>query len=231
MKIRWIGQSGYIIRSRYAEIVIDPYLSNVVNKVADRPRMVEAPIKPEDIQADVIVCTHHHLDHMDPDAINLMARNQFFATTSSGAKVLKDMGFVCVKSMQIGECIQVNDVEIQAVYAAHTVDAFGVILRAEGKVLYFSGDTLFDEKIYEIASYKPDVTFICINGKLGNMNVDEAVLTAKHIGAKRNVPNHYGMFASNTEDPEKFTKQMHNGFIMEFNVEYDIDELVLKEEV
>lgn len=47
MKIRWIGQSGYVIRTDTTEIVIDPYLSDVVNRVANRPRLVEAPLKPE----------------------------------------------------------------------------------------------------------------------------------------------------------------------------------------
>ena len=54
------------------------------------------------------------------------------------------------------------------------------------------------------------------------MNVAEAVITAKKIGAKVNVPNHYGMFASNTEDPELFTDQMDNGLIMELGKEYSL---------
>ena len=33
------------------------------------------------------------------------------------------------------------------------------------------------------------------------MNVDEALITAKRIGAKINIPNHYDMFASNSENP------------------------------
>ena len=58
------------------------------------------------------------------------------------------------------------------------------------------------------------------------MNVNEAVAVAKHIGAKTNIPNHYGMFASNTEDPKMFTDQLDNGFIMEFNKEYALKEIL-----
>ena len=54
------------------------------------------------------------------------------------------------------------------------------------------------------------------------MNVEEAVRVAKKIGAKVNVPNHCGMFASNTEDPEKFTGRLKNGIVMEFDKEYGI---------
>ena len=49
-------------------------------------------------------------------------------------------------------------------------------------------------KLFCIAEYKPDTTIVCINGRLGNMNVDEALVTAKKIGAKINIPNHYDMF-------------------------------------
>lgn len=35
MKIKWIGQSGYIIKTETTEIIIDPYLSDVVNRVAN----------------------------------------------------------------------------------------------------------------------------------------------------------------------------------------------------
>ena len=226
MFIKWIGQSGYVIRTNTTEIIIDPYLSDVVNRVANRPRLVEAPIKPSEIRADGIVCTHNHLDHLDVDAVAEMDKRLMFITTLEGKNKLQEMGFDKVKSLQFGESATVGDVEIIAVYAKHTVEAFGVVIKADGQALYFSGDTLFDEHLFEVAAYQPDIAFICINGKLGNMNVDEAVITAKNIGANVNVPNHYGMFASNTENPELFTKQVVNGFVMEFNREFSVQEIL-----
>ena len=222
MKIKWIGQSGYIIKTETTEIIIDPYLSDVVNRVANRPRMVEAPIQPEEVNADAVICTHNHLDHLDVDAIAKMCKEQFFITTNEGKLKLQEMGYENVRSLVVGESVKVGDMEIIAVYAKHTVEAIGVVLKADGKTLYFSGDTLYDEQLFEIAEYQPNITFICINGKLGNMDVNEAVKVAKKIGAEWNVPNHYGMFASNTENPEKFTKQLDNGFVMEYCKEYNI---------
>ena len=226
MFIKWIGQSGYVIRTDTTEIIIDPYLSDVVSRVANRPRLVEAPIKPSEVRADGIICTHNHLDHLDVDAIAEMDRKLMFITTSEGKSKLHKMGFDKVAFLKFGESVMVGDVEIIAVYAKHTVEAFGVVIKAEGHTLYFSGDTLFDKCLFDVAAYKPDIAFICINGKLGNMNVDEAVITAKNIGAKVNVPNHYGMFASNTENPELFTMQIANGFIMEFDREYHVEQII-----
>ena len=82
------------------------------------------------------------------------------------------------------------------------------------------GDTLFIEKLFGIAEYKPDYTFICINGRLGNMNVKEALITAEKIGAAVNIPNHYDMFLSSSEDPLLFSKNIKGGFVMEFKKEY-----------
>ena len=222
MIIRWIGQSGYIVKTAHTEIIIDPYLSDVVNRVAGRERLVEAPIDPKEIKADAVICTHNHLDHLDIDAIAEMDKSLLYITTYDGEEKLKSLGCTNIRACREGDSLLIRDVEITAVHAKHTVEAIGVLLKAEGVTLYFSGDTLYDEELFSIAAFQPDVTFICINGKLGNMNVDEAVETAGKIGAKINVPNHYGMFASNTEDPEKFTGRMNNGFIMEFDREYQV---------
>ena len=40
------------------------------------------------------------------------------------------------------------------------------------------------------------------------MNVKEALITAEKIGAAVNIPNHYDMFLSNSEDPFLFSKNI-----------------------
>ncbi|MBR2860470.1 MAG: MBL fold metallo-hydrolase [Clostridia bacterium] len=222
MTIRFLGQSGYIIKTEKTEIIIDPYLSDSVNRVAGRPRTFPIPINPQNISCEAVICTHNHLDHLDPDTIAQINDGQFFITTSEGKTVLSGLGKDNVVSLNVGETIVVGDIEITAVFADHTVEAFGLIVKADNKTLYFSGDTLYNEKLFDIAKYHPDITLICINGRLGNMNVEEALITAKRIGAKINIPNHYDMFASNSENPRTFTNQIANGFIMEFNKEYDV---------
>ncbi len=222
MRIRWIGQSGYVLKTGKTEIIIDPYLSDAVNKAAGRPRLVEAPFDPEAITADAVICTHDHLDHLDTDAVVKMPENTWFITTNGGKEKLFSLGLTNVTVLPVGETVAVGDTELTAVYANHTVEAFGLIVKAEGLTLYFSGDTLFDEKLFEIASFRPDYAFLCINGRLGNMNAEEALVTAKKIGAAVNIPSHYGMFASNTEDPRKFSDRIHGGRILEFDREYEM---------
>ena len=220
MIIRFLGQSGYILKTERSEIIIDPYLSDSVNRVAGRPRLLPIPLQPADISCDAVICTHDHLDHLDPDTVSEIASKQLFVTTNGGKEKLKSLGKENVIAMNEGESVRLGDFEITAVFADHTVEAFGVIVKAEDKTLYFSGDTLYNERLFDIAKYSPDATFICINGRLGNMNAEEALVTAKRIGAKRNIPNHYDMFASNSEDPHLFADHINGGFIMEFDKEY-----------
>lgn len=222
MKIKFLGQSGYIIKTENAEIIIDPYLSDSVNRVAGRPRILPIPIKPENINCDAVICTHNHLDHLDPDTVKDINNGQFFITTNDGKTELEKLGKTNIAVLNTDESIAVGGVELTAVFADHTVEAFGLIVKAENKTLYFSGDTLYNEKLFDVSNYKPDITFICINGRLGNMNVDEALITAKRIAAKINIPNHYDMFASNSENPYLFSENIDGGIVLEFNKEYEI---------
>ena len=224
MKIRFLGQSGYILKSGNTEIIIDPYLSDSVNRVAGRPRTLPVPINPQDIKCDTVICTHNHLDHLDPDTVSEIPPNQYFITTNDGVAELKKLGRKNAAALNVDDSIKIGDFELTAVFADHTVEAFGLIVKVENKTLYFSGDTLYNEKLFKIADYKPDITFICINGRLGNMNVDEALVTAKKIGAKINIPNHYDMFESNSENPLLFSEKIDGGFVMEFDKEYTVSE-------
>ena len=221
MKIKFLGQSGYIVKTEKAEIIIDPYLSDSVNRVAGRPRILPIPINPEHVKCDAVICTHNHLDHLDPDTVKDIKDGQLFITTKEGKTELKKLGKTNVATLNAGESITVGDIELTAVFADPTVEAFGLIVKAENKTLYFSGDTLYNEKLFDIAQYNPDITFICINGRLGNMNVEEALVVAEKIGAKINIPNHYDMFASNSENPRLFADNISGGMILEFNEYYN----------
>ncbi len=221
MKIIPIGQSGYIIRSGKNEIIIDPYLSDSVNRISGRPRMLPIFIEPQSIKCDAVICTHNHLDHLDPDTVSQIDENQFYITTSEGVEKLKELGRNNARYLAENESITLGDIKVTAVFALHSCEAMGVIVEAEGKKLYFSGDTLFDERLFNVAKYKPDVTFICINGRLGNMNVNEALETAKKIGAKVNIPAHYDMFESNSENPLLFSEHIAGGRVLDAGTEYE----------
>ena len=227
LEIRWIGQSGYLLNDGKTEICIDPYLSDVVNRIAGRGRMVNPPFAPDALKSDVVVCTHNHLDHVDIDAIPLMKKDRMLFLAPTDAKnQLMECGVINYHEFNEGDTYSVGDFTLRAVFADHSVPAIGVILSHGGQTLYFSGDTLYHEKLKELKAYHIDIMFICINGKLGNMNVDEAVELTKIINPKVGIPTHYGMFESNTEDPEKYTSQLANSFEIKYNIVYNLEEVL-----
>lgn len=227
LSIRWIGQNGYILRDGETEICIDPYLSNVVDRLAGRGRMVEAPIAPEELKSDVTVCTHNHIDHVDIDAIPLMNKDKMvFLAPEDARKNLIDLGVKNYAPFDEGAVYRVGKFKLTAVFADHTVPAVGVIVEHSGLTLYFSGDTEYHERLRELAKYKIDIMFVCINGKLGNMNVDEAVTLTEQIAPRVGIPTHYGMFESNTEDPQKYLSRLSCGFEMKHNTEYSAKEIL-----
>ena len=145
MTVRFLGQSGYVLQTETTRIIIDPYLSDSVNRVAGRPRLLPVPIRPQDISCDAVICTHDHLDHLDPDTVSLINPRQLFVTTKGGRETLKGLGQENVIALSEGDTVKLGDMELTAVFADHTVEAFGLVVRTEGKTLYFRGDTLYNE--------------------------------------------------------------------------------------
>ncbi len=226
MEIKWIGQSGYLLDDKTTRILIDPFLSDIVNRVSKRSRMVEPPFSPESFKGDAVICTHNHLDHLDPDAVSGFNKSMLFISPPSCKERLSGLGCQRIKTLSVGDSITVGSFTITAVSAFHTVEAIGLIVENNGVRMYFSSDTLFDERLFEIKKFEPDLMFICINGRLGNMNVDEAVRLTGIIGPRVGIPTHYGMFISNTEDPGKYISKVKRGFEMAFNKNYDINEIL-----
>ncbi len=222
LKIKWLGQSGYLLSDGKSTICIDPYLSDCVNRIASRPRVRPVPVKPGELKADAVICTHNHPDHLDMDAIPCMDKKILFLAPRDCERTLKELGVLRYRPFDEGESLGIGDFTVTARYAEHTVPAIGVTVEYSGIRLYFSGDTYYSEKLTHVQC---DHLFVCINGRLGNMNIREAEQLAEKIAPRLTIPNHYDMFESNCEDPENF--RVRNRFIMEFNVEYEVTETCL----
>ena len=68
MKVTWLGQAGLLFDNGKKKIMIDPYLSNSVEKVNPKNyRRVPTDEKFFSVEPDVMIFTHDHLDHYDPE--------------------------------------------------------------------------------------------------------------------------------------------------------------------
>jgi L-ascorbate metabolism protein UlaG (beta-lactamase superfamily) len=163
---------------------------------------------------DLIFITHNHLDHFDPIAlpeIHHQYPKVLIAGPESVMQKAKEFNFdtsVLVRAER-SESLHFGVFKITATPAYHS-DPYtvGVLIQVGGKTIYFSSDTLFNETlasdVRSLAGSEIDVVIICINGKLGNMNWQEALKVVDQLQPGKAIPMHYGMFAENTVDPSQF---------------------------
>jgi L-ascorbate metabolism protein UlaG (beta-lactamase superfamily) len=89
-----------------------------------------------------------------------------------------------------------DGIEFSAVRAEHSDSyAIGVIIKAEGKTYYITGDTLYNEEIFADLPQKIDYVFLPTNGKGNNMNMTDGTKFCERIGATA-IPMHCGLFDS-----------------------------------
>ena len=71
MKITWLGQAGLLFETNTVKIMIDPYLSDSVERINPK-NFRRVPVKKElfDLDIGVLIFTHNHLDHYDPETAN-----------------------------------------------------------------------------------------------------------------------------------------------------------------
>ena len=70
MKITWLGQAGLMFEVCGKTVIVDPYLSNSVEKIEPHNyRRVAVDERFLKIKPDIIVLTHNHLDHTDPETL------------------------------------------------------------------------------------------------------------------------------------------------------------------
>jgi L-ascorbate 6-phosphate lactonase len=221
----WLYQSGVVLKtSGGTVVVVDPYLSDAVLQTYKLPRHVPAPLDPLEVEADALLATHSHADHLDPGSINAFLDHKstrFIGPPMATENVLAaGVDQARTTSVGRGDVVGIGDLTVRAVHARHlfglepTPDAVGYVLEADGVTIYHSGDTEYDS---EIVSDTRGVTasFISINGTTGNMNAHEAAMLAWLQGAKLAVPFHYGLWRDAdygegaTLDPELFVNTYH----------------------
>ena len=168
----------------------------------------------------IVLATHNHADHLDPDAYPDIARynaTALFVGPSSCTTSMRELGIPASQTYTLNhdDVLHSGSVRIHATFANHVwgdpddaPDAVGYVIDFGSLRVYISGDTLYHARMEDIASLQPHLAFICINGRWGNMSAPEAAHLATVLRAQTAVPTHYNMFANNTADPADFTRAL-----------------------
>jgi L-ascorbate metabolism protein UlaG (beta-lactamase superfamily) len=225
LAVWWLGQSGYVIKSRNGTLVVDPYLSeHLTSKYEGTPkphiRMTEAPLRGRDLAGiDVVLSSHKHSDHLDPGTLP-----DLLGASPSAVLVLPEallehargLGLPADRLVGIdaGEVYQRAGFAVRAVPSAHEgLDTdgqgrhlyLGYVIEADGLRLYHSGDSMAYDRLADHLGPGPfDAFFLPINGRdpargvAGNMSAADAVDLASRCRPRFLVPHHYDMFTFNT---------------------------------
>ena len=225
MKITWLGQAGLLFETDGVKIMVDPYLSDSVKAIQPHFwRRVPVDKSFFDIKPDIIVLTHDHLDHTDPDTLcHYLGENTEITVLASGnawEKVRKLFGGIKNNYVTFNEGTEWTEkgIHFKAVPANHSDScAIGALITAEDKTYYVTGDTLYDERVLNALPNKIDVVFLPINGVGNNMNMTDAKRFCERIGAQA-VPVHCGLF--DEKDMNDFDYE--NKVVPEFYKEIDL---------
>ncbi|MBQ5842562.1 MAG: MBL fold metallo-hydrolase [Clostridia bacterium] len=201
-RITWLGQAGLLFEFDGLTVMIDPYLSDSVKEIEPQNyRRIPVDESFFDIKPDILVFTHNHLDHYDPETAKR------FLTADSGITVLSPRS-VWEKVRSFGGnnnyvCFNrhtswtENGVTFTAVKAEHSDPAaIGVVINTGSKKYYVTGDTLYNEEIFSDLPDDIYALFLPINGVGNNMNMTDAARFVEKINPKYAVPIHIGMFDS-----------------------------------
>jgi len=200
MKIIWLGQAGLLFEKEGIKIMIDPYLSNSVEKVNPKNfRRVAVEERFFEVKPDVMIFTHNHLDHYDPDTvkhfINENSNMLVLAPKSVWDEVRKISGNNNYVLFNRHTSWTENGIRFTAVKAEHSdITPIGVIIEDGVKKYYITGDTLYNEEIFEDIPKGIYALFLPINGVGNNMNMTDAVRFSERVNAEKTVPIHFGMF-------------------------------------
>jgi L-ascorbate metabolism protein UlaG (beta-lactamase superfamily) len=185
-----LGQAGYALRTDEALVLIDPWLSTLLERTAGITRPAAPALRPEEVEAVDLVCvTHPHEDHLDAETLAAIAANvpgaRFVAPASDVAAVAAaDVPEERITGVHPGEPAEIAGVRVTALRAAHRPDpdafggygfwlddagghrALGYLLEVGGQRIFHSGDTVWWAGLEEeIRALAPDFAILPINGR------------------------------------------------------------------
>lgn len=226
MAFWWLGQLGYVIKMGDAVIYVDAFLSEFPN------RNIPPLLKPEEIiNADFIIGTHDHDDHIDRKVWHQLSlsspKSKFIVPKLLIDDLSDNLNIPRNRFIGLDDGISISEksLKITGIPAAHEFldqdpdsgcyPYLGYVIEGNGCTIYHSGDTCIYEGMYsKLRKWnKFDVMFIPINGRdakryrencIGNITYQEAVDLAGSINPRLVVPGHYEMFSANSEDPSLF---------------------------
>ncbi|ADL12481.1 MBL fold metallo-hydrolase [Acetohalobium arabaticum] len=213
--IFWLGNAGFVLKSAQGEIIyIDPYLSNCAERLYGFQRIYPSLITEDEVEADYVLISHEHGDHLDVDSIPSIMEQEEIKLIAPQPCIDKccNLGVNKDKLLQVeeGSEVELNSCKVRVVFADHgdlAPQAVGYMLDFAGTKVYYTGDTAYTPDKMELAfGMEPEVLIAPINGKFNNLNPLEAALVTRDCKVEVVIPSHFWMFAEHNGNPGEFVE-------------------------
>ena len=201
--LTWLGHAAFRWEGGGVTLYLDPW-----------------QIPSESHDADLVLISHPHFDHLDPASVaKIVKADAEIVTVADCASKLKEAGITnSVHVVKPGDKLQVKGVAIEVIPAYNISKKFhtkesgwaGFVLEVNGVRLYHAGDTDF---IPEMHGLKVDVALLPVSGTYV-MTAEEAAQAARAINPKVAIPMHYGTIVGTLADAKRF-QTLCGGLIVE----------------
>lgn len=210
MELTWLGHGSFRFDTNDGtRVYVDPFLNY-------NPKCPDDEKEPERI--DVIAVTHGHMDHV-ADLVDLVKKHDpiFVGMIEIGDWLVgkHDIDENRVQAGNKGGATEAGGVRFTLVGAQHSSslpdgsyggEAAGIVAEADGKSVYFAGDTdVFGDMALIGRLYSPDLAVLPI-GDFYTMGPKQAALALELLGTKRCLPCHYGTFPPLIGNPAELKK-------------------------
>ncbi len=209
VKLTWLGHASWMIESGDHKVLLDPFLS-------ESPT---APVKPDEVSADVILVSHGHFDHVADVEQIAKANDATIVAIYEVAQWFSGKGCEKTLGMNIGGKTEQPFGTVKMIQALHSSSLpdgtyggmpAGFLLTIEGKKIYFACDTGVFSEMFMLGEYEIDLAVLPI-GDLFTMGPEDSVLATNLVRPKQVLPSHYNTWPPIEQDAQAWAQLIREG--------------------